>query len=369
MRMTCNLDTCARVVDLPARARVWRRCACGTSCASESRAMAVGSAFYKNYYLGLGLIYVIVGMIPVGQLSVLATCKSICPLKFGDRKWKAWACDLKKVGWDAPEGYAHAWTSYDNRTCVICEADSGTTLIQPCFPCQQVKDPVPSSTYSPSTKCTLDTVSDCSTATPANFRPADLSTLGTRSFDQRDFAFSPELDISLRGIVSPLAEMVAVIYVIQGLGCMIAGSGSGRFAGIYEDDWLKMKSVDKMVGCLVKFFPAINRCLNFFQFFMLVLLFFAIYVLETCEDAIDEYSEKRFFPFMKMWLVIALLVFLLCCIGGNIARAQHQKDPAFIVPLPDVKYREGGGWCGWIPKAVAWTKFYCIRWCGRFGGP
>ena len=59
--------------------------------------MGVGSAFYKNYYMGLGLVYIIVGIIPLGQMKTLETCKSICPLNFADRDWKLWACDLQKL--------------------------------------------------------------------------------------------------------------------------------------------------------------------------------------------------------------------------------------------------------------------------------
>ena len=159
------------------------------------------------------------------------------------------------------------------------------------------------------------------------------------------------------------ATFIAVVYVIQGIGCMVAGCGSGRFSGMYEDDWLNMSLCDKLTGCLVKFFPAINRFLNFFQFGSLLFSAFAIYVHGTCEDAINDYSEKVFYPFMRFWLALALSVWLFFCVAGNVIRENNNKDPAFIVPLPDVKSR------GRITYAIAYTKFYCIKYCGKCGGP
>ena len=82
--------------------------------------MGVGSAFYKNYYMGLGLVYIIVGIIPLGQMKTLETCKSICPLNFADRDWKLWACDLQKVDWNSEEGYRNAWKAFDQNVTGPC---------------------------------------------------------------------------------------------------------------------------------------------------------------------------------------------------------------------------------------------------------
>lgn len=328
--------------------------------------MGVGSAFYKNYYMGLGLVYIIVGIIPLGQMKTLETCKSICPLNFGDRDWKLWACDLQKVDWNSEEGYRNAWKAFDQNItgpCFVCQTPSTFNVLQPCMPCETYKDPVPSTRYSKSTSCTTETISQCSAASPPNFRPADIASAYPRKINGREKKYAPEIDISLRGSMVGQATFIAVVYVIQGVGCMVAGCGSGRFSGMYEDDWLDMSLCDKLTGCLVKFFPAINRFLNFFQFGSLMFSAFAIYVHGTCEDAINDYSEKVFYPFMQFWLALALSVWLLFCVAGNVIRENNNKDPAFIVPLPDVKSR------GWVGYAVAYTKFYCIKYCGKCGGP
>jgi|EP00945_MAST-04E_sp_MAST-4E-sp1_P000304 hypothetical protein len=327
--------------------------------------MGVGSAFYKTYYLALGAVYIIVGSVPLGQMEALNTCKSRCPLAFPDREWKKWECALGPVKWDSLEGYRNAWVSFDNASCFVCESPSSTVLLEPCEPCEKYVEKVPSSKYSKSASCNdINTISQCSGATPPNFQPAVIANAGTRkAANTRDIPFTPEPDIGLRGQISPLTLGVAVIYVIQGVGCIIAGLGSGRFSGMYEDDWLKMSVTSKLVGCLVKFFPSINRALNFFQLFMLLFLGWAIFVFKTCDDAINEFSERKFFPFMQSWLIIALIVWLLCCVGGNITRRENLKDPAFINPLPDIKHRGVAG------KIMAYTKFYCIKWCGECGGP
>jgi hypothetical protein len=328
--------------------------------------MGVGSAFYNNYYMGLGLVYILVGIIPIAQMPVLNTCKSICPLKFADRDWKLWACDLQKQEWNTEAGYRNAWLSFDQNVtgpCFVCQTPEQLNVIQPCVPCETYKDPVPSTRYSKSTSCTIDTISQCSLATPPNYRPADLAASYPKQINGRDKRYSPEFDIQLRGQMVGQTIFIAVIYLIQGIGCMVAGCGSGRFAQTFEDDWLKMTLCDKLIGCLVKFFPAINRCLNFFQLGSLLFCGFAIYIQRTCEDAINDYSEKVFFPFMQFWLALALVVWGLFCITGNIIRAKNNKDPAFIVPLPDVKSR------GPVGYVIAKTKFYCIKYCGKCGGP
>jgi hypothetical protein len=66
---------------------------------------------------------------------------------------------------------------------------------------------------------------------------------------------------------------------------------------------------------------------------------------------------------MQFWLALAVSVWGFFCVTGNIVREQNNKDPAFIVPLPDVKSR------GPIGYAIAKTKFYCIKYCGKCGGP
>ena len=216
----------------------------------RKKKMGSGSAFYKTYYLALGAVYIIVGSVPLGQMEALDTCKSRCPLAFPDREWKKWECALGPVKWDSLEGYRNAWVSFDNASCFVCESPSSTVLLEPCEPCEKYVEKVPSSKYSKSASCNdINTISQCSGANPPNFQPAVIANAGTRkAANTRDIPFTPEPDIGLRGQISPLTLGVAVIYVIQGVGCIIAGLGSGRFSGTYEDDWLKMSVTSNWDG-------------------------------------------------------------------------------------------------------------------------
>ena len=96
---------------------------------------------------------------------------------------------------------------------------------------------------------------------------------------------------------------------------MVAGCGSGRFSGMYEDDWLDMSLCDKLTGCLVKFFPAINRFLNFFQFGSLLFSAFAIYVHRHMRRCDQRLFRKSFLPVHAILASFSAerMAFILCC--------------------------------------------------------
>ena len=213
--------------------------------------MGVGSTNRQKYYLALGLIYLAVGILPIGLFPQTSDCPVLCALRFPDRKWKNWEC-TESIGdpvtnyLDIDEYKRIYLQFYLNATgpCYVCAASNSTTLLEPCKPCPAAKmseggvawksnDP----RYSKLSSCaTPGSLSECATATVPNYKAAEQDKANDKfclednscSLNQNNILafrtkFLPEPDINLRGIQPMIMILIAGIYLIQAIGCIVTG--------------------------------------------------------------------------------------------------------------------------------------------------
>jgi hypothetical protein len=323
--------------------------------------MGVGSTQRQKYYLVLGGIYLIVGILPIALFSSTSDCPTICALRFPDRPWKNWEC-TKEVGTAVTnyldvEEYKRIYKQfYMNTTgpCYVCQAVNATALLEPCKPCPAAKMtdggvpwPATDERYSKLSSCaTPGAISECAAAETANYKAAQIEkqipkycledhTCTLDSTNPLAFLtdFKPDPDIAARGILPLLLLAIGGLYLIQAIGCFISACCLQRFKDRYGDQWLNISTCDRACrgGC-VRLFPKINRVLNILSLFLISFMVVVLWVWNTCADALNQFSDNVLHGTLTLWLVIVVVQYVLLCIGGTIFRTKFPEDLPFREP-------------------------------------
>ena len=233
----------------------------------------------QKYYLILGAIYLLIGIMPMILYPQTSDCKPLCALRFPDRPWKNWEC-TRSIGEPVTdyldiEEYKRIYTQfYKNTTgpCYICLAANQTTLLQPCKPCPAAKMsdgglpwPATDARYSKLTSCAVPgSISECAKATVPNYKHADIakqnpkyclqdSSCTLESTNPLAFLtnFKPTPDIGARSILPLLLLGISGMYLIQAVGCLFTACCLNRFKHRYGDQWLNISTCDRACrgGC------------------------------------------------------------------------------------------------------------------------
>ena len=272
--------------------------------------MGTGSKQRQKYYIALGGIYLIVGILPLALVGQTADCPTICALRFPDRPWKNWECTtsigMAVENYLDEKEYKRIYAQfYPNATgpCFICEAANKTTLLEPCKPCPaalMTDGGIPweatDERYSTLSSCaTPGAITECATATPPNYKIANVAlqnpkyclednTCTLDSADPLAFLtnFDPEPDIGkrqlnlfggslvvgltpvvfgvcacvlflmcvpcvgARGLMPVLLIAIAGMYLIQAIGCLMTACCLQSFKDRYGDQWLKISTCDQV---------------------------------------------------------------------------------------------------------------------------
>ena len=121
--------------------------------------------------------------------------------------------------------------------------------------------------------------------------------------------------------------IVIVLYVTNNI------NSSFFFESRYGDGWLKISTCDKCCrGCCIRAFPKINRILNIFALFFIVAMIISLWVNNTCADALNMFSENVLYGTLSVWLIFAVVQYVLLCIGGTYFRTLYPEDLPFREP-------------------------------------
>lgn len=140
--------------------------------------------------------------------------------------------------------------------------------------------------------------------------------------------------IALRAQASDIVMYLAVSYILMGCFALLTSCGFFWFANAYDSDF-KLDNLTvqgKCAGGMSKTCPYCLTVTNTLVGVFSVLAFIIFWSSKTCYEAHDQFGNKGFFVAVSTTVTIALVVFVLSCIGGSVARYALITDAAFYRP-------------------------------------
>lgn len=141
-------------------------------------------------------------------------------------------------------------------------------------------------------------------------------------------------DTSAVDLMAPLAMMMlmllCVYYSLMTFLCGMVGIVFLRFKKVEDSDWTKLKCCDNVCGCMGKKFQVILRIANTVSLVPILFMFYLIWGLGVCTNAVNEFGEKTFYPSVQYFCVVSLFSLFCNCIGGCWFRHKFPIETAFF---------------------------------------